>query len=81
MRKSKNSGLLASAEVAEADEASAPEADAMAVPAVVDGPEEGARTSVKMSDLCFIFGLRNEAEAVEEGEEMPPPESQAPLGG
>ena len=34
LRKSKNSGLLASAEVIEADAASAPEADAMAVPAV-----------------------------------------------
>lgn len=62
LRKSKNSSLLASAEVATANAASiAPEADAMAVPAA-DGPDEdaehGAETSIKMDDLRFIFGLQ-----------------------
>lgn len=58
LRKSKNSGLLATAEATEADEAGTQEADAMAVPAI-DGPEEG---DGRMDDLRFILGFRNGSE-------------------
>jgi hypothetical protein len=54
LRRSKNSGLLASAAAADAGDDGMLEADAMAVPAVDGLAEAGA----KMDDLRFILGFR-----------------------